>query len=76
MIIVFGSINIDLVFSVSRLPLEGETVIGPGYAMFHGGKGANQAVAAAVMAHGWRWSALWAVTISDVRHWRLCAATG
>ena len=30
MIIVFGSINIDLVFSVSRLPLEGETVIGPG----------------------------------------------
>ena len=47
MIIVFGSINIDLVFSVSRLPLEGETVIGPGYAMFHGGKGANQAVAAA-----------------------------
>ncbi len=47
MIIVFGSINIDLVFSISRLPLEGETVLGPGYAMFHGGKGANQAVAAA-----------------------------
>lgn len=46
MIVVFGSINVDLVFAVERLPKPGETAISPGYRMFHGGKGANQAVAA------------------------------
>ncbi len=46
MIIVFGSINIDLVTPVERLPGAGETVLGPGYAVHPGGKGANQALAA------------------------------
>ena len=46
MIIVFGSINIDLVTPVERLPGPGETVLGPGYALHPGGKGANQALAA------------------------------
>ena len=46
MIIVFGSINIDLVTPVARLPGPGETVLGPGYALHPGGKGANQALAA------------------------------
>ncbi|NKC33070.1 PfkB family carbohydrate kinase [Falsiroseomonas selenitidurans] len=46
-ILVFGSVNADLVFSVPRLPAPGETVLGKGFAQFPGGKGANQAVAAA-----------------------------
>jgi ribokinase len=46
-IIVFGSLNVDLVFGLERLPLPGETVICPRYDVFPGGKGANQAVAAA-----------------------------
>lgn len=47
MLLVFGSINVDLVFRVARLPGPGETVVGPSYATAPGGKGANQAVAAA-----------------------------
>lgn len=46
-VIVFGSINLDLVFPVSRLPAPGETVVGPLVRFEPGGKGANQAVAAA-----------------------------
>ncbi len=46
MIIVFGSLNVDLVTKVARLPGPGETVIGPEYQLHPGGKGANQALAA------------------------------
>jgi ribokinase len=44
---VVGSVNLDLVARVSRLPSPGETVLGGGYAEYAGGKGLNQAVAAA-----------------------------
>lgn len=47
MITVFGSINLDLVVSLPRLPAPGETVVGPDHQTFAGGKGANQALAAA-----------------------------
>jgi ribokinase len=47
MILVFGSLNADLVFQVQTLPRRGETVLCPGYALEPGGKGANQAAAAA-----------------------------
>lgn len=46
-VIVVGSINVDLVVSASRLPRAGETVLGGQFARHFGGKGANQAVAAA-----------------------------
>ena len=46
MIVVFGSINIDLVTKTARIPGPGETVIGGDYATAPGGKGANQALAA------------------------------
>ena len=45
-VVVFGSINRDLVVRVSRFPLPGETLSGDDFAEFPGGKGANQAVAA------------------------------
>jgi ribokinase len=47
MIIVVGSINMDLVARVPHLPAPGETVLGHALVRHHGGKGANQAVAAA-----------------------------
>lgn len=46
MIIVFGSVNIDLVTRVGSIPRAGETVLGETYAALPGGKGANQALAA------------------------------
>ncbi|MBI3453282.1 MAG: ribokinase [Rhodospirillales bacterium] len=47
MIVVFGSINLDLVFSLPALPQPGETVLGASCRLAPGGKGANQATAAA-----------------------------
>ncbi|HEX5149031.1 MAG TPA: ribokinase, partial [Candidatus Limnocylindrales bacterium] len=41
------SVNVDLVVTVERLPGPGETVTGGSFARHHGGKGGNQAVAAA-----------------------------
>ncbi|MBO6718049.1 MAG: ribokinase [Rhizobiaceae bacterium] len=46
MIVVVGSINLDLIASVERLPGRGETVPGSAFATAPGGKGANQALAA------------------------------
>ena len=46
-VIVVGSVNIDLVARVPHLPHPGETVTGGSYQRHHGGKGGNQAVAAA-----------------------------
>ncbi len=46
-IAVFGSINMDLVARVARLPQPGETLAGQAFQTFAGGKGANQAVACA-----------------------------
>ena len=46
-VVVVGSVNIDLVVVASRLPGPGETVSGGTFSQHQGGKGANQAVAAA-----------------------------
>lgn len=46
MITVFGSINVDLVCEVAKIPNPGETVLGSDYSLIPGGKGANQALAA------------------------------
>ena len=46
-LVVVGSINLDLVSVAPRIPLQGETLIATSFGTFPGGKGANQAVAAA-----------------------------
>jgi len=46
-IVIVGSVNMDLVARVPRLPRPGETLSGSSFATFPGGKGANQAVAVA-----------------------------
>ena len=46
-IVVIGSSNTDMVIKSDRLPKPGETILGGNFLMNHGGKGANQAVAAA-----------------------------
>jgi len=50
-IVVVGSINLDLVARAQHIPRPGETVIGSDFQTFYGGKGANQAVAAAKLGH-------------------------
>ena len=57
MLVVAGSLNLDLVARVPHLPARGETVLGTELSRHHGGKGGNQAVAAArlgaaVVFHG------------------------
>ncbi len=46
MIVVFGSLNIDMVMRMKHLPRPAETVLCPSYDLVSGGKGGNQAVAA------------------------------
>ena len=48
MIVCFGSINLDLIFPLPRIPGAGETVLTPNLSLAPGGKGANQAAAAAL----------------------------
>ena len=50
-IVVVGSINLDLVVGAERIPKIGETVAGKTFNSFFGGKGANQAVAAAKLGY-------------------------
>jgi ribokinase len=50
-IVVFGSINTDLVSCSERIPSVGETITGTDFSMHPGGKGANQAVAIARLGH-------------------------
>lgn len=50
-IVVVGSINLDLVARAHHIPRPGETIIGSDFQSFYGGKGANQAVAAAKLGH-------------------------
>jgi ribokinase len=48
-VVVVGSINTDLVVTANQLPQHGETVPATSFATYQGGKGANQAVAAALL---------------------------
>jgi ribokinase len=70
-VIVVGSINVDLVVKVERLPAAGETVAGGEFSRHGGGKGANQAVAAARM--GARVTMVGAVGVDDLGEEALAA---
>jgi ribokinase len=50
-IVVVGSVNLDLVCTGEKIPAPGETVQGERFQTFFGGKGANQAVAAARLGY-------------------------
>jgi ribokinase len=50
-IVVVGSLNIDLVAQATRIPAPGETLLGNNFATHPGGKGANQAVAVALLGY-------------------------
>ena len=48
-ILIIGSLNMDMVIEMKRMPLKGETVLGDNLAYIPGGKGANQAFAAGML---------------------------
>ena len=50
-IVIVGSVNLDLVCTGKKIPAPGETVTGDRFQTFHGGKGANQAVAVGRLGH-------------------------
>ncbi len=51
-IVIFGSLNMDFVVQVQRLPAPGETALGSNFQMVPGGKGANQAYAVGRVGQG------------------------
>ncbi len=53
-IVVIGSVNMDLVCRIEAMPKPGETILGGDFVTVPGGKGANQAVAAAKLSGGGR----------------------
>src|SRR5947209_8172328 len=53
-LVVVGSLNMDFVARVTRLPAPGETSLGQDFRMIPGGKGANQACAAGRLSRGTR----------------------
>lgn len=65
-IAVIGSCNIDVVVEAPKRPLAGETILGSRLIIAQGGKGANQAVAAARSAPKFIWLAASATTITAV----------
>ena len=69
---VVGSINLDLVARVERLPRPGETIAGATFERFPGGKGANQAVAAARLGARVRLIGAVGADRSRMRRWRDC----
>ena len=71
---VVGSLNMDLVVRAPRIPTPGETLLGGNYRTFPGGKGANQAVAAARMLAGEGWVALVGCVGDDPHGQKLRAA--
>src|SRR5438477_11248317 len=54
-VVVVGSVNMDLVVRMDHLPAPGETVVGGSFVRVPGGKGANQAAAAARMGAARTW---------------------
>jgi ribokinase len=81
---VLGSLNMDITVRTERLPMPGETVLGRGYSATPGGKGANQALAAARLgasvrligavgddAHGAKLRAVLAAEGVDLTHVRV-----
>jgi ribokinase len=70
-IVVVGSIMMDLVTRTPRIPAIGQTLIGTAFETNQGGKGANQAVAAARLGYP---AAMVATTRMDPRSSRACNA--
>lgn len=69
-ILVFGSLNIDNVFSVDHFVKKGETLLASEVRQYPGGKGLNQAVAAPEPAQTYGWLAISVLTDAS---WLICS---
>lgn len=69
-IVVIGSSNTDMVIKSDRLPKPGETILGGNFLMNHGGKGANQAVAAARLGGDVTFICKIGMTFLEMKPWK------
>ena len=75
-IVVIGSYAVGMTMGCARFPREGETVMGRGFQILHGGKGSNQAIAVARLGGAVTFGGAVGKDLSETLPWPCCGKKG